>query len=98
MPAQLPSDPRARLAVLEHERRQAIYEAREAHGDTPTMPPPARVPTLDGIGPARDKLPTLDDLTGPDAPKARWKLVLAVAAGLASLGECARQIVELVKH
>ncbi len=94
-------DMRRRLARVQHERRQAIFDARDAHGDrpTPVIPRPSRVPTFNGIGPARDKLPTLDDLTGPDAPKARWKLVIALVAALGGLGELARQIATLVgKH
>jgi len=86
---------RARLAVVQHERREALYEAREAHGESPSIPPPPRVPSE--LVP-RDKLPTLDDLTGPDAPKARWKLAVAAVTSLVGLSELARQIVALVKH
>lgn len=78
-----------RLAVAQHERRQAIYDA----SGTPSELPPAPL-----VIPPRDKLPTLDDLTGPEAPKARWKLVAAGVAGLVSLAEAVRQIVELVRH
>ncbi len=91
MPAQLPSDPRKRLAVLEHERRQAIYDAREAMGDRPS--------SLPVLKPPRPSLPSVDDLIGPEAPKARWKLVLAVGSALLGLGELARQIAGLLgKH
>jgi hypothetical protein len=83
-----PSDLRTQLATAQQERREAIYEAREAHGDRPSEVP----------DPPRDKLPTLDDLTGPNAPRARWQLILAAAAGLSALGELARQIIGLVKH
>lgn len=107
-------DMRRRLARVQHERRQAIYEARDAQGDrpTPVIPRPARlpdfthvparrVPTLDGLGPARDKLPTLDDLTSDDeklARPARWRLVLALVAAMGGLGELARQLVGLFTH
>lgn len=77
-----------RLAVAQHERRQAVYEA----SGTPSELPPAPLVL------PRDKLPTLDDLIGPEAPKARWKLVAAGVAGLVSLAEAVRQIVELVRH
>jgi hypothetical protein len=84
-----------RLAVVQHERRQAIYEAGAA-----SEPPPMHTPTLNGIGPARDKLPTLDDLLSDGIParKARWRLVIAAVAGLVSLAEVARQLVALVAH
>ncbi len=85
------------LAQIEHDRREAIYDARDAEGDRPSaivlepIPPAPAAP--------RDKLPTLDDLTGPEAPKARWKLVLALVAALGGLGELARQIAGLFgKH
>lgn len=92
------------LAQIEHERREAIYDARDAEGDRPSSIvlepiPPLRVPTIPGLGEPRDKLPTLDDLTGPEAPKARWRLVLALVAALGGLGELARQLVTLLgKH
>lgn len=81
------------LAQVEHERREAIYDARDAEGDRPSaiVLEPAPLPA-----PARDKLPTLDDLTGPEAPKARWRLILALAAALGGLGELARQIANLI--
>ena len=65
-----------RLAVAAHERRQALFAAREAHGDRPTEPPAAR-----------GALPSVDDLidSGPTGKRARWKLVLAVASALVSL-------------
>ncbi len=83
--------PKQRLAVAAYERRQAIFEA----GADSVIPPAPRVPTLTGIGP-RDKLPTLDDLTGPEAPKARWKLALAVGSAVVALAELVRQIAGLV--
>ncbi len=85
---------RERLALAAHSRRHALYEAREAHGERPSAVPE--------LPPARDSMPTLDDLTSPDparARPARWKLVLALAAALGGLGELARQIAGLVgKH
>src|SRR5512146_340476 len=86
-PVEAVQDMRRRLALVQHNRRHAIFEARDAHGDrpTPAIPRPPRLPTFP---PARDKLPTLDDLTDSDAPKARaarWKLVLALAAALGGL-------------
>lgn len=94
------SDYERDLAQIEHERREAIFDARDAEGDRPSaivlepIPGPPRLP-----GEARDKLPTLDDLTGPEAPKARWRLVLALVAALGGLGELARQLVTLLgKH
>lgn len=90
-------DVRRQLAVVEHARRQAIYDARDAHGDrpTPVIPPPPRVPTFPA---PRGELPTLDELTGPAAPRARWRLVLALAAALGGLGELARQVAGLFTH
>ncbi len=83
---------RQRLAVAQHERREAIAST----AGKPTNPCGT---TLKGIGPSpRDKLPTLDDLTGPDAPRARWKLVAAGVGALMALAEIARQIVAIVKH
>lgn len=87
------SETAKRLAVAQHERRHAIYDVS---GTPSEIPPPPRVPAFPE---ARDRLPTLDDLTGPEAPKARWKLVLALAAALGGLGELARQVATLLgKH
>ena len=88
------------LAQVEQERREAIYDARDAEGDRPSAivlePAPGQHAPA---GAPRDKLPTLDDLTGPEAPKARWRLVLALAAALGGLGELAREIAALLgKH
>lgn len=90
-----PSDSH-RLALAQHARREAIFDAREARGELPTIPPPAPLPNLPPR--MRASLPSVDELVGPDAPKARWKLVLALGAGLMSLAELARQIVELVRR
>ncbi len=96
---------RERLALAQHRRRQALYEAREAHGERPSavppVPLPARVPTIPGLGTPRDKLPTFDDLTSSDplrAKPARWKLILALAAALGGLGELARQVSGLLSN
>lgn len=86
-----PKSLRERLALAQHARRHALYEAREAHGERPStvpeLPEPSALP--------RDELPTFDDLTSADparAKPARWKLVLALAAALGGLGELARQV------
>ncbi len=90
------------LALAEHERREAVYEARQGEGDRPSAVPaipPLRVPTIPGLGTPRDQLPTFDDLTSADptrAKPARWKLVLALAAALGGLGELARQVSALL--
>lgn len=78
-----------RLAVAQHERRQAIYEA----SGTPSELPPAPL-----VIPPRDKLPTLDDLTGPEAPKARWRLAVAAVAALTTLAGLAQQLFSLFEH
>ena len=87
-PVEAVSDMRRRLALVEQERRQAVYEARDAEGDRPTLP---------GIG--RDKLPTLDDLTdsGPTGRIARWKLVLAAVAAASTIAGAVCQLVELFR-
>ncbi len=94
-----PSDA-VRLAVAQQARREAIYDARVAQGDRPSslpsLPPPPRVPA---VPPARASLPSVDELIGPDAPKARWKLVLAGVSALAALAEVVRQVAGLLgKH
>lgn len=82
---------RERLAVAEHERRHAIYEAREEHGERPSA-----VPAM----PPRDKLPTFDDLTapGPAGWRARWRLVLAVSGALVALAGAVQQLISLLHH
>lgn len=78
-----------RLAVAQHERRTAIYEA----SGTPSELPPAPL-----VIPPRDKLPTFDDLIGPEAPKARWKLAVAAVAALTTLAGLAQQLLSLISH
>lgn len=77
-----------RLAVAQHERRQAVYEA----SGTPSELPPASLVL------PRDKLPTFDDLIGPEAPKARWKLAVAAVAALTTLAGLAQQLLSLISH
>lgn len=82
-----------RLAVAQQARREAIYDARVAQGEN--LPAPPRVPSFP---PARGKLPSLDELVaGPEAPKARWKLALAVGSAIVGLAELVRQVAALVK-
>jgi hypothetical protein len=86
---------RERLALAQHARRQAMYEAREAHGDRPSDVPELAPVPAPPVSRGRDKLPTFDDLTSSDPTRAKpahWKLVLALAAALGGLGELARQL------
>jgi hypothetical protein len=92
-----PSSLVVRLAVAQQARREAIYDARVAQGDRPSslpsLPPPPRLPR------PRASLPSVDELIGPEAPKARWKLALAVGSALVGLVELVRQVAGLVgKH
>lgn len=94
---------RQRLALAAHNRRQALYEARQAHGERPSrVPELTAAPVLaPAPAPARDSMPTLDDLTSSDpvrAKPARWRLVLVIVAALGGLGELARQVSALFAH
>ncbi len=93
MPGTMPRRSDAvRLAVAQQARREAIYDARTARGER--LPAPPAVPHI-APPPARGRLPSIDELVGPEAPKARWRLVLAGVAALATVAEVARQVAGL---
>lgn len=88
---------RARLALVQNERRQAIYEARRGRSSRATDP---------GIGPApepRAQLDTLDDSGAPapsPAPPQRnvVGLVLATLAALGTLAGAVQQLISALGH
>ncbi len=67
---------RKRLALVEQARREAIFEARSAHGERPSDVPRPPMVTIDDIPP----------------PAARWKLIAAAVAALATLATAVQQI------
>lgn len=89
------ADMRRRLALVQHERRQAIYDARKAAGDRPST-----VPEVKAAEAHRGKLPSVDELVASGVPgrTARWRLVAAIGGAVVALAEVVRELWALLKH
>jgi len=84
---------RARLALVQQTRREAIYAARRGRSARATDP---------GLGPARAQQITLDDsgatAPSPAPPKSKVGLALAVLTALGTLAAAVQQLVSALGH